>query len=733
MSADSTPFGEVSFCSNAFRVPEWRVLNCECCVLQSGNFLGRIPKPFCKYPIPDLTTWLQKCEMKPVKRSVHRSRNVSDGKEISLCRNDSDDYPGLPEKASWGSFDHSRDSNWHLSNRNQRFSQIRQVDKDAKSYFMIVCERFHDGFEDDEDKALFLENVANQTCGKELELSCDDSTSHCMQMLLLHTRSLTVLSRFMSPFLEHVELMCTHHIGAYVMQTLLEASLKYLQSPSAYSTSEQDCIDTETSSENRQHRNGSYSAKDKLVDRKRNTATHPGALSVDKDSRKQGPAGCDDNVVLWVLAVGRFCLENIENFVRRGVPTHVIRSVVQVLGGCYVERHLSRPQTFRKKQKTGAQKEALEVVDVPDRFNELFRTYVSSIKTFDLLDIMSNNVTSLLLQALIMVLQLKDPKMLSSLVKHIAKAVFSRSSDERGLPPAFLDPSASFTVEEMLKRCSPKSFTKLWDDHFSDILLKMSLQPVSTFCAQRVIEHATSSEQFQEMFEKLEPGFDELLDNGQLGMLVCIAAACKTHSVNQARFVMALMKTLHCAEPEDRHVFLTPLILCMKRYEEYIQTHQGTAVAYQGSVLLQHLFTFGKTQKVAQSLLSINTEELKAIACCPCGSHVLDAFVQSDQVKKASKEQLMKMLKGLYGSLAMDKYGSCFVMNLWDVANMAQKVDIAEELSDKDSVLGMSMHGRLVSKKISLHHFIHRRNDWAELQKSKKKTSLLFQDIIKEK
>ncbi|KAK8760244.1 hypothetical protein V5799_028492, partial [Amblyomma americanum] len=202
---------------------------------------------------------------------------------------------------------------------------MHQVDKGTKSYFMMVCERFHDGFEDDEDKALFLENVADQTCGKELELSCDDSTSHCMQMLLLHTRSLNVLTRFMSTFLEHVDLMCTHHIGAYVMQTLLEVSLKYLQSPSVYATSEQEHTDAEANE---------------------------------------------------------------------------------------------------------APKEALEVVDVPDGFYELFRTYVNTIKTFDLLDIMSNSVTSLLFQALIMVLQQKDPKMLSSLVKHVAKAVFSQSSDE---------------------------------------------------------------------------------------------------------------------------------------------------------------------------------------------------------------------------------------------------------------------------------------------------------------
>lgn len=609
-----------------------------------------------------------------------------------------------------------------------QLSSSHHVDKDTKSYFTMACERFQEEFEDDEDKALFLENVAEQTCGKEVQLSCDDSTSHCMQMLLSNTRNISVLTRFMSSFLDSINLMCTHHIGAYVIQTLLEASLKYLQSPSSYSASEEyDYIEASS-------RHGTNPTKNKAVEGKKCLVTSQDGL---QNANNSNALSFDDKVLSWVLAVGHFCLENIKEFIFSGVPTHVIRSVVQVLGGCYVEKHLSRPQTSKKRQKTAMeqQKNAVEVVEVPKEYDELFGMYVETMKTqFDILDIMSNSVASMLLQALIIILQLRDPKLLSKFVKHIAKAVFSHSqSGERALPPAFLDPSASFTVEELLKRCSVKSFTKLWESYISGILLQMSLHPVSTFCAQRVVECAASSEQFQEMYEELEPGFDALLDHHQVSMLVCIAAACKTHSVNQARFVTALMKTLHCADPEERQTFLTPLILYMKRYEEFDKEQQGTAVVYQGSMLLQHLLSFGKTQKVSQSLLGMGSQALKGIACCPCGSHVLDAFVQSDHVKKKSKEELIKMLKGHYGSLAMDKYGSCFVMNLWDIANMTQKTDIAEELADKESALAVSIHGKLVSKKLCLHHFIHRRNDWAELQKSNKKTSLLFQDILKEK
>ncbi|KAH9362633.1 hypothetical protein HPB48_001270 [Haemaphysalis longicornis] len=84
---------------------------------------------------------------------------------------------------------------------------------------------------------LFMENVAAQTLGKEVELSCDESTSDCMQMLLINTRDPSVLERFMASFLDHLQLVCTHHAGAYVMQTLLEAALRFLQHPSDVSRS----------------------------------------------------------------------------------------------------------------------------------------------------------------------------------------------------------------------------------------------------------------------------------------------------------------------------------------------------------------------------------------------------------------------------------------------------------------------------------------------------------------
>lgn len=592
-------------------------------------------------------------------------------------------------------------------------SEMPEIDKDMKSYFMIVFQRFQEDFEDDEDKALFMENVAAQTLGKEAELSCCKSTSGCMQMLLDHTRDPSVLERFMASFLDHLQLVCTHHAGAYVMQTLLEAALRFLQHPSDYGATAEEDENVKESKWEQQKHSGAYSPKGSSYMAK--LPSH------------------HDRIVFWVIEVAQFFLNHLGKFAVDQVTSHVVRSVVQVLGGCYVERHLARHRTAKRQKKTAIKlpKETVQAADVPRAFDELFRTFFNIIETqVDLIEIMKTSVTSLLLQALLMMSELKGEEIRSRIVKCIAKAVFPPVREKRGLPAACVDRSASFTVEEMLKRCPAEYFTKLWKTRLSGTLLQMSLHPVSTFCAQRIIECATSAELFQEMYEELEPGFDELFDGGQVSILVCIAAACKAHSVNQERFVKALMKTFRCADPEDRHVFLTPLILYMTRYEDYEQAEPGTSEVYQGSLLLQHLLSFGKTKKVAQSLLAMGAEHLKAIACCRCGSHVLDAFVRSDHVKKTNKEKLVMLLKGHFESLALDKYGSCFVMNFWDSADMAQKVAIAEELSAKEGPLTASIPGRLVSKKLNLHHFIHRRNDWNVLQKSQKKASALFKDIL---
>lgn len=626
-----------------------------------------------------------------------------------------------------------------------------KLDKETEAYFSKVYSRFQSDFEDDEDKAVFLANVAEQTCKKELELSYNRSASYCVQMLLTQTTDPNVLTRFMTMFSDNLRTLCTHYATSHVVQALLEAALKYLRDPSLYipvedepdeTTEEEGCAENKTVSEAAMEPADTEEKKDneekEEKEEKENEDEPMEAEEVeDKEAGKklilalQSP---HEKVTFWVLRMGRFCMENLKEFMLSPLASHVTRTVVQVLGGCNVESILARNRKGKSDEAVDEQKkEAIEAIEVPKEFVELLREFTVALKDLpDLLGIIKNNVTSLLVQALMIVLRAKDEEALASLVEHIGKTVFVHPPQDGGLAPALLDTSASFMVEKVLKYSSPESFSKLWKDHLSGHLLKMAVHPVANFCVQRAIECATTAEQFEEMYEELAPGFTKLMTCGHTTVLVCIAEACVRLSTHQSKFLTALMEMLHCAEPVERNILLVPLALHLMTYESYNDSKPRMKVIHQGSLLLQQLFNFTKTKKVVDSLLSMEADVLKGIGCCPRGSHVLDAFLQGPSIREKSRDTLVEKLKGHFYELSIDKYGSRVLGNLWNVATLTQKVAIAEELSQKEHLLTASTHGGFVAKKFGIYHFKHRRNDWNQLQKSKEKAAILFQDIIED-
>lgn len=70
-----------------------------------------------------------------------------------------------------------------------------------------------------------------------------------------------------------------------------------------------------------------------------------------------------------------------------------------------------------------------------------------------------------------------------------------------------------------------------------------------------------------------------------------------------------------------------------------------TNVNIHGSVLLQSLFKFGNPKLLVTSLLELRPAELQTVSCDACGSHVIGAFMGSEQVGERSKSLLAARLK----------------------------------------------------------------------------------------
>lgn len=387
----------------------------------------------------------------------------------------------------------------------------------------------------------------------------------------------------------------------------------------------------------------------------------------------------------------------------------------------------------RGEKKEGGENEG-ETSKLPEEFEEVLKGFVTAFKEdSDLSHVMKSSQASPVLQTVLAVYHVKDKEVLLSLVEHIGEQVFKGVGGEGDFLPILSDTSASYVVEKLFQYAPPEYISKVWKEYLQGHLLKMSFHPVANFCAQRLLECVSTLDEFHDMYEELAPAFDSLVMRGSTTVLVCIAEACRRLSTYQAKFITKLQETLNCATPDERKNLLVPLTLHMMTYGDYERMGGQLNVGHQGALIIQHVLHFTKPTKVVNSLLSMSSMDLLALACCPKGSHVIDAFVMSPTVGEKHRDQYVEKMKGYFYDMATDKYGSLVMDNLWRIATMSQKLVIAEELARKEHLLTTSLYGSFVAKKCGIYHFKHRRNEWNQAQANKEKAADLFQDIIENK
>jgi nucleolar protein 9 len=105
-----------------------------------------------------------------------------------------------------------------------------------------------------------------------------------------------------------------------------------------------------------------------------------------------------------------------------------------------------------------------------------------------------------------------------------------------------------------------------------------------------------------------------------------------------------LMKALHCLEPKERQVLLCPLTLGLVTYEEQADSNK-LVIRLNGSLILQALLNFNKPIQAVNSLLDMNSGDLKSVLTDQKGCHVMDAFMKSDFVGEKSRDKIIKKLQ----------------------------------------------------------------------------------------
>ncbi|KAF7655344.1 hypothetical protein LDENG_00057100 [Lucifuga dentata] len=566
----------------------------------------------------------------------------------------------------------------------------KRLDAFSVGYFRRVGERLGEGFEENEEKAMFVENVLTEVKGKATLVAMDRTGSVTLQQLL-PLASPDQVGEVMAELggesgSEFTAVSCDR-CGGHVVESALRQMSRWMESqkePSATTEEEEEVC---------------------------------GALEA------------------RVLSLSQVVRDNSAEFIKHIHGSHVIRTLLHVLAGC-----LGPP---RLETRPGA-KERNVVPQLTDFETPTSFWYELKSLTETLMNNVSLSVTdavaSAVFQTMLTVCHRKRPKLCRQLLKHIMEYLTSRSAAP-GVSPllVFLKDQASSRLIETIVQLSHKSLLRdLYKNHLKGHLVNLALHPIANFPIQRLIAASAKYKVFLRLFDELIQGVEAILAAGHMGVIVQLAESCAESREKQEEMMQCLLQAFHCAEPSSRHISCLPLFMSLLTYEVYyhsdtaessIQTEVPlTSICYHGSRLVQALVKFKERSLLLSSLRSLTPADILTLASDPAGSHVLQALITTSSDKGRGK--ILKRLEGQYVQMACSRLGSRVLEAVWNSASVSQRQNIAQELAPSETQLRSDQFGRHVWAKFALSHFIHRRAHWLEIQTGGSKKRKIFSDIL---
>ncbi|MCJ8745197.1 hypothetical protein PDJAM_G00127460 [Pangasius djambal] len=581
------------------------------------------------------------------------------------------------------------------SSRGEEGGKRKRLDAMTVGYFRRVSERLSEGFTDDEERALFVENVLSEVKGQAGLVTTDMTGSLALQKLL----SLASLKQVAEVLAElggetgsEFKTVSCDRCGGHVIESAIKQMAKWTE----------DVHSEEKSS-----------------------------IGNEQEEPEAENCGMLEDQVLSLCRVVR---ENIVDFIKDPHGSHVLRTLIHVLAGCSAqEQSDARPAKKQKKAEP-------ELTDFEAPTSFWWELKYLSESLMENVNVCATNPTaSAVLQTLLTICHRKRPILVKKLNNGIMGYLTSLSSAP-GISPLLVflkDQSCSRLIQTVFQFSHKALLRDTYKNHLKNQLMPLALHPFANYTIQSLIAASVNYKVFLKVFDELAPGFEAILAAGHMGVIVQLVESCIDREERQADMLQRLLEAFHCSEPSTRHLSCLPLFLSLLTYEVYYNTEaaEGDAVpqrplsiCYHGSRLVQALARFKDRSILMNSLHSLSTEELLSLGKEQTGSHALQALITLSSDK--GKGKILRKLEGLCTQLACSKYGSRLLEAVWSSATISQRQSIAEQLVPSESQLRSDQFARHVWAKFGLTHFQKRRGAWMELQTGQSKKRKMFSDIL---
>ncbi|XP_014211989.1 nucleolar protein 9 [Copidosoma floridanum] len=543
-----------------------------------------------------------------------------------------------------------------------------ELDSETYQYLVQIMEVIRKEFPKMEEKQIFVDNVYEQTIGKEVDVAKNQVGSIVLETLLKYANFQTIVRLFDS-FKESLRPFCSDRYASHVLEKLL-------------------CV-----------------------------CAHRGNLTEVEKKDQEVKYAEEQKYNEIALKLCKYTINNIEEFIWDTYANHILRTVFECLGGLI---DLSDSGSNNSKKKSGPSLENRR--QVLDEYVDLLKTTCKRFMNFpQFQEYNHNDLTSNFIQSVLYTLKDIDSDLNSSLIDKICTVSYNKS-EGNNLSNIFFSECSIRLLEACIVVSNPKDFTNIYENFFENHIGRLSVMGSANFCVQRLFEHCHSKELLEKLFDEIVEHFEAILKKGYTGVLASLASACCRLHAKQGPFVNAITKILHCEEPKDRQTLIVPLVVTLKTFDEYDSfkskddSKSKVPLNLHGSLILQSILNFNKPIKVVNSLLGMSTEDLLKMFEDPKGSRIMDAFMQSQYIGEKSREKLFKNLRGTWVQLAGSTHGSRCLDRIWEWAKSNQRDAMMDELCSVGQLLMSTNAGRLIYTKLNVQLYSKNKKVWTEEQ-----------------
>ena len=332
---------------------------------------------------------------------------------------------------------------------------VPRLEDGSKSYYKRV-ESFLDEEESAEgdDSRLFLENVVKQIISDDAKrVCCDKDGSRAVERLLQHhATDVTTVHTLLEALATHCNELAVNRCGSHVIEALVKAAASQLS----------------------QFRSGSDDAFQ--------TSLEEGFVSMCVQVR-----------------------DKVHEFIVQPYASHVLSSLVQVLGGVYFTDHASRSRSSVEFRKAKMAEDLThrgmlkidKVMQTPSTFLKQLDGIIKRIcKIESFGELLTHQCACPVLQTVLRVLSQRIPDRAHKLIRKITKRsmVFQKKDEEvldSILPSIFTDPVGSHLMECMIQVATSELRQNIFDSCFKGRAMNFALHPVANYPLQHLISLAT--------------------------------------------------------------------------------------------------------------------------------------------------------------------------------------------------------------------------------------------------